>query len=168
MSNRNTSRTGLFLMELILAILFFSLSGSVCVQLFIQAHTLSNNSVVLNHSILQAQNIAETFYGCNGDIDEMMALLNTDTNGSRQDGEDITTLSFLFNPDFTPIPSAKSSFPGFGYTVTATIQPKGELTTCHILVQEYGIDESSSEDSSPLYELNISLYPDQEVSKNAP
>lgn len=167
MSNRNTSRTGLFLMELILAILFFSLSGSVCVQLFIQAHTISNNSVVLNHSILQAQNIAETFYGCNGDVDEMMTLLNADTNGSRQDEEGSTTLSFLYNPDFTPIPSYQSFFPAFGYTVTATIQPKGELTTCHILVQEYGAGETSSKDSSPIYELNISLYPDQEVSKNA-
>lgn len=167
MSNRNTSRTGLFLMELILAILFFSLSGSVCVQLFIQAHVISNNSVVLNHSILQAQNIAETFYGCNGDVDEMMILLNANTNGSRQDGEDSTILSFLYDPDFEPIPSYQSSFPGFGYTVTATIQPKEKLTTCHILVQEYGTNESSNEDSFPLYELNISLYPDQEVSKNA-
>lgn len=163
MSNRNTSRTGLFLMELILAILFFSLSGSVCVQLFIQAHTLSNDSVVLNHSILRAQNIAETFCGCNGDVDEMMILLNTDANCSRQDGEDSITLSFLYDPDFAPIPSYQSSFPGFGYTVTATIQPKEELTTCHILVQEH----SANKDSSPLYELNISLYPDQEVSKNA-
>lgn len=163
MSNRNTSRTGLFLMELILAILFFSLSGSVCVQLFIQAHTISNDSVVLNHSILQAQNIAETFYGCNGDVDEMMILLNTATNGSRQDEENSTILSFLYGPDFVPIPSYQSFFPGFGYTVTATIQPKGELTTCHILVKEY----STNEDVSPLYELNISLYPDQEVSENA-
>ena len=164
MNNRNTSRTGLFLMELILAILFFSLSGSVCVQLFIQAHTISNNSVVLNHSILQAQNIAETFYGCNGDTDEMMTLLNAGTNGSKQDGENSTTLSFLYDSNFAPIPSNQSSFPDFGYTVTATIQPKEELATCHILVQEYG----TSEDASPLYELNISLYPEQEVSKNAP
>lgn len=162
MSNRNTSRTGLFLMELILAILFFSLSGSVCVQLFIQAHTISNNSVVLNHSILQAQNVAETFYGCNGDVDEMMILLNSKTNGSRQDEEDSTTLSFLYDSNFDPITN-QSYFPDFGYTVTATIQPKGELTTCHILVQEY----STNEDSSPIYELNISLFPDQEVSKNA-
>ena len=35
----NRSKTSLFLMELIIAILFFSLSCAVCIQLFFKAHT---------------------------------------------------------------------------------------------------------------------------------
>lgn len=164
MYNRYTpSKTGLFLMELILAILFFSLSAGFCVQLFVRAHILSNESVVLNHSILWAQNMAETFYGCNGDVDEIMELLNTDNNGTQTDSGEVTTLSFLYKEDFTPISLSQSHFPTGGYELTADIKENDTLITCHILVQEF----YDGSEPALIYELNVSLFPNKEVSRNA-
>ena len=38
---QKSSRSALFLMELIFSILFFALASAVCVQLFVKAHLLS-------------------------------------------------------------------------------------------------------------------------------
>ena len=75
MAIRTTSKTSLFLMELIITILFFSLASTVCIQLFVKAHLLGEETIIQNHSIVIAQNIAESFYQFDGDIDSMCALL---------------------------------------------------------------------------------------------
>ena len=49
---RKNSSSSLFLMELIIAILFFSLASTVCIQLFVKAHLLTEKSVNINQSIL--------------------------------------------------------------------------------------------------------------------
>ena len=41
MDRHNNTRSSLFLIELIIAILFFSLGSAVCVQAFAKAHTLT-------------------------------------------------------------------------------------------------------------------------------
>lgn len=48
-------------MELMVAILFFSLAAAVCIQLFAKAHTLSLDTVNQNNAVTQAQNLAEAW-----------------------------------------------------------------------------------------------------------
>lgn len=55
------SGSSLFLLELIIAMLFFSLSCTVCVRLFVKASALSSETVSLNKSVLLAQEKAEEF-----------------------------------------------------------------------------------------------------------
>ena len=62
MQTKNSSKSGIFLMELILSILFFSIAAAVCVKLFVTAHRLSDQSVNLNHAVSMAESIAEAFY----------------------------------------------------------------------------------------------------------
>ena len=62
------SKSGLFLMELIIALLFFSLASTVCVRLFVKSATLSQDTVDLTYAISQAQNLAECYSSCDGDI----------------------------------------------------------------------------------------------------
>ncbi len=61
-----SSKSSLFLMELIMSILFFSLAAAVCVQLFVQSHTLSKSSVELNHAVVECESLAELIYGTDG------------------------------------------------------------------------------------------------------
>lgn len=80
------SKSSLFLMELIIALLFFSLASTVCIRLFVNAHSLSNQTVDMNYAVNYAQNMAETFTGCDGDLASMQAifsgsLLSEDGNG---------------------------------------------------------------------------------------
>lgn len=62
MVRKNRPRaSGLFLMELILAILFFSLASAACVQIFVKAHLVSVESQALNHAVNECVSAAETF-----------------------------------------------------------------------------------------------------------
>ena len=71
MNSQRNSNLSLFLMELILAILFFSLSAAVCVRLFVSAHLLSENTSDLNNATIWSQNLAEVFAAENGSMQEI-------------------------------------------------------------------------------------------------
>ncbi len=55
-------------MELIIALLFFALASTVCVRLFVKSATLSDDTLDLTYAVSQAQNLAECYLSCNGDI----------------------------------------------------------------------------------------------------
>lgn len=61
------SKSGLFLMELIIVLLFFSLASTICIQLFVKSSTLSSDTMDLTYAVTQAQNLAEGFIASNGD-----------------------------------------------------------------------------------------------------
>lgn len=71
------SKSALFLMEMIIAILFFSLASAVCIQLFAKAHMLSQRTVNQNHAIIQAQNLAECYLALDGDLQQVAALFES-------------------------------------------------------------------------------------------
>lgn len=52
-------KTNGFLMEMILMILFFSVSAAVCLQLFAFAHGIQKQSTAKNEALLYAQTLAE-------------------------------------------------------------------------------------------------------------
>lgn len=61
MKHKNRPRSSsLFLMELMLAILFFSITSAVCVQIFVKSHLLSKESEALSHAVNACTNLAET------------------------------------------------------------------------------------------------------------
>lgn len=68
------SRTALFLMELIIAILFFSIASAVCMQLFAKAHLTSVKTQELNKAVALAQSYAETFKGTDGSMESLNAI----------------------------------------------------------------------------------------------
>ena len=97
--NNNARKTGLFLMELIIAILFFSLAAAICIQLFVKSHMISERSIALNHSILLAQNTAEIFHATNGDPEKMASLLGCgESSGTAAiaDSDNASTLTLFY------------------------------------------------------------------------
>ena len=148
MQTKNSSKSGIFLMELILSILFFSIAAAVCVKLFVTAHRLSDQSVNLNHAVAMAESIAEAFYGCNGNAGELEALFPD----ARMDQTDEQTMLTLNNTD-----------QGLGGFVK--INASGELTTCEIRVgtplQVTAYQEQGTEFDS-VYELKLTLFPREE------
>lgn len=70
------SRSSLFLMEMIIAILFFSLASAVCIQLFVKSHLMSTRTVDQNHAVIWAQNLAESYLAAEGDLDSMQGLFS--------------------------------------------------------------------------------------------
>lgn len=60
MTHKYSAHTsGLFLLELILAILFFSIAGAICVQLFVKSHLLSKQAEQLSAAVNECSDAAE-------------------------------------------------------------------------------------------------------------
>ena len=62
-----SSKTKLFLIELIVVIFFFAISSVVCVNLFARARLMSINSADTTNAMLRAQSAAEMIRGTQGD-----------------------------------------------------------------------------------------------------
>ena len=54
-----TRRSTIFLMELIMAILIFSLAATVCVQVFVKSHTIEKDSDQLSNALFASVSVAE-------------------------------------------------------------------------------------------------------------
>ena len=55
--HNNTS--SLFLLELILAVLFFSVASALCIQIFTKAHLMSQDARDLNFAVNEVSSMAE-------------------------------------------------------------------------------------------------------------
>lgn len=74
MLKKTSSRSGLFLLELIISILFFSMASAVCIRLFVQAHIMDRDNRNLTQSVKLCENIAEIYTASDGDLDTLRDL----------------------------------------------------------------------------------------------
>lgn len=152
--NNNARKTGLFLMELIIAILFFSLAATICIQLFVKSHMISERSIALNHSILLAQNTAEIFYATNGDPEKMASLLGCgESSGTAAiaDSDNASTLTLFYTDKFDCLDPAEAASAVFQQTISLYADSDPALITCHIAISEF-----SSGDV--IYSLDTTLF----------
>lgn len=68
----NRNHSSLFLIELIIAILFFSLASAICIQLFTRTKLIGQESREITESVLLAQSAAESFETCTNSIAPMI------------------------------------------------------------------------------------------------
>lgn len=61
MERTPAKRSSLFLLELMIAILFFCLASVVCVQIFVKAHTTSRETQELNTALEKVSGYTELF-----------------------------------------------------------------------------------------------------------
>lgn len=147
----SNSRSGIFLMELIAAILFFALAASLCLEMFAKSHQISNEAKCLNTAANQSANAAELLKGA-------AALPDTYDGGT-------------FFPDclLTEYPDAETGS-GFAnvcydkdwrhcakeqgaYCMTITEQPSDDgLSTYQIDVR------ALSEDAKSIYSFDLKLH----------
>lgn len=149
MQTKNSSKSGIFLMELILSILFFSIAAAVCVKLFVTAHRLSDQSVNLNHAVSMAESIAEAFYGCNGNAGELEALF-PDARMNQTDEQTIFTIS-----------NAEEELGAF-----VKINASEELISCEIRIgtpQQITAYQEQGTEFDSVYELQLTLFPLEEL-----
>ena len=59
MKHSSNNRSGLFLLEIVIAILFFAIVSAVCLRAFAKSHTLSQQASDTNHAISNMENVAE-------------------------------------------------------------------------------------------------------------
>ncbi len=71
-------KSSLFLIELMIAILFFSVSVSVCVRVFALSYEQTKASEYGNEAMMQAQSIAEYFRNEKGDVEQLLSFTGAD------------------------------------------------------------------------------------------
>ena len=138
------SRSSLFLMEMIIAILFFSLASAVCIQLFAKSHLLNGRTVNQNHAVVQAQNLAESYLALEGDLEQIAPLFEQ----AILDGAN-STLTLSFDSEWNPVTVENATFQA---TLMGSPVNDAGLITADIAV--YKIDEPES----ALYALQVSHH----------
>lgn len=73
-----SSKSSLFLMELIISILFFSLASAVCIQLFAKSHLLDQKTKRQNQTVIWAENLASLWQSSEGDLYTVYTRLQSD------------------------------------------------------------------------------------------
>ena len=77
------TRSGLFAIELLIAVGVFSLCAAICVGLFVRSEVMSQDSADLNRAVAEARNAAECFKAVGGDLEKTAEL----AGGSLEDGK---------------------------------------------------------------------------------
>lgn len=77
------TRSGLFAIELLIAVGIFTLCAAICVGLFVRAEVMSRNSADLNRAVAEARSAAECFKAAGGNLEETARL----TGGELASGE---------------------------------------------------------------------------------
>ncbi|MFZ2539143.1 MAG: hypothetical protein WAX04_09625 [Oscillospiraceae bacterium] len=91
---RSSSRTGLFLIELIVTILFFALASAVCMQLFVKAHLISTHSSDLSMALNEVQSATECFKSSDGSIQSVATILGV------KSGENANEISVYYDKNW--------------------------------------------------------------------
>ena len=121
------SRLSLFLMELIIALLFFALSAAICVRLFVAAHVMAEDTGNLSNAIMWSENLTEVFVNEKGDLKEIATLYPDAyvTYPAEDDDSQKGTLIIFFDDD---------------WNVT-----EGDLTSASFeAIMETGIDDAAN------------------------
>ncbi|QNM07090.1 hypothetical protein [Qiania dongpingensis] len=137
-------KSSIFLMELILALFFFSLASAVCMQLFAKSHLARTQTEELNYAIPLSESAAEGFQSVSGDLKALAPLF---PESRLNDAGDI--LSIFYDENWKPLGTESSISPV--YTLTVSLK-KDELPSSivHASVQ-------ISKDSSSIYRLPVSV-----------
>ena len=79
---RDHLKIRLILMELVIALLFFSIAVSACIQPFVLSYTKSREAQQLSQSVFIGQSIAETYKNSKGNVEEVAERFNAQVIGS--------------------------------------------------------------------------------------
>ena len=146
--------SSLFLLELILAILFFSITSAVCLRLFVQAHVFSRDAQRVHLAVSECSSVAELFRASDS-IEEACGLI-----GQAYPGEAVASLEsglvLYFDEESAPCaPSEAAS------ALLVRFSREGRMLYAHIRMMEaeaFGGSWEASLDTEPLYQVTVQHY----------
>lgn len=145
MTRHSQQQSRLFLLEITLAILFFSLASAVCLRCFAKSHILSTQAAELNQAVSQSENIAE--------------LLRSLPENDRKDAQKISNVLQLEYP-----------FVNFSATDTATDMDTDIDTEIDSAQKSWGSwslyfdsDWNSCQQAQAVYQIQIQTFCEDSV-----
>jgi hypothetical protein len=149
------SKASLFLMELIICILFFSLAAAVCVQLFVRSHNLSKRTVEQSQAVIIAENLAECFFAAEGDTDQIIGYYDhADTSVVPEVPLTHPVITLYYDAEFRELAGAEQAV----YLAQLTVMEPGEYTNIgsDLTAGVITLREASAVD--PFYELDVNVH----------
>lgn len=153
MVHRSRARSSsLFLMELILAILFFSVASAVCVEFFVKSHLMSRESEALTYAVNECAGVAEIICTSDGLEESLRLLMQCYPEGEYPDLETWTEekdlaqaeVSLYYDTDHMPCESDKAQ-----YTLAIHLAEEAQMVTAEIEMRK---DVDTQKDTS-IYRL---------------
>lgn len=140
MNQYSKSKTSLFLMELIITILLFSVCSAVCMKLFAASNLLSKQTKELNNAVACAQGYVEVMRGTSGDFNDIVAIYKNAVV------IDETTFEVFYDGDFNPC-----EYNNAKYISDIIVEPNGAIQ--NIIVKIIRL-----EDYAEIYNLTATKY----------
>jgi type II secretory pathway pseudopilin PulG len=119
---RSGTKTGLFLLELVIALLLFAFCAAICVQIFMGAKFRTRDSEALSKSVFLASSAAELYKAYGGDLDELRGAYGKNS-ASLYDG--LLIVYYDENWEEMMNPMFSSQFPAPAVSYALTIADKG-------------------------------------------
>lgn len=145
MSYKSGGRSGAFLVEIIVVILFFSIASAITLRLFVTAHTQSELSMNTNMAISKVEATAESLHA----TDDLAAAVSAVAASCEADvsGHYVA----YFDKDWkAPADATKRAF------VLEVIPTEQKLTSGKLTTAVIAVRKQDSEE--PLYSLEVKKY----------
>ena len=134
-------------MELIIAILFFSICGAVCLRLFARAHQMNMESDALNHAVTESANIAELIsYDLTHNSKDVVSLYPDAQVTTDDSALPYTSLIVYYNSDWNICERADADY---------SLQADFTLSNAYLAEGTLSVTDTSG---AKIYELPLKVY----------
>jgi len=140
MGSRLKSKTSLFLMELVIVIMFFSVCAALCMQMFVKAHMIGIQTKELNHAVAISQGFAEVMRGTDGSLESILEYYPTAVTDNG------TFFEVYYDRDFNTCDYSDAAYVG-----DVSVNPTGAIQNIEIRVVRLS-------DYKEIYTLNATKY----------
>jgi type II secretory pathway pseudopilin PulG len=136
------TKTGLFLIELILCLLMFAFCAAICIQIFQGASRQTRGSEELSQAVFLSTSAAEVYKASDGDLQKVAAALSGTADGD--------SLYVSYSSSWRILPASASIAPTYFLSVDKT----GDGTA---IISVYKGSAGASGASNGIYELNVKV-----------
>jgi type II secretory pathway pseudopilin PulG len=144
---RNPTQINSFFIEIILVILFFSISVAVTLQLFVTAKNRAQQSSELNVAVIKAENIAEQVKELTAEDVLPQALVSADPHGTK----DSTRYRLGYDKQWNPTKSNPR------YVMDVTLE-KTKSVSGTIVIADIAVSRKNQNDTKGIYQLSAAKY----------
>ena len=144
---RHNNTSSLFLLELILAVLFFSVASALCIQIFTKAHLMSQDARDLNLAVNEVSSMAEQISAGTLHSDTAASSDDTASDPSTQMPDDsLQDAAAYYDSGYASCEKADAV-----YVLTVHYEPENTLLKAHISMDTIA-------DNRNIYTLDVTKH----------
>lgn len=144
---RHNNTSSLFLLELILAVLFFSVASALCIQIFTKAHLMSQDARNLNFAVNEVSSMAEQISAGTLHSDTAASSGDTASDPSTQMPDDsLQDAAAYYDSSYASCEKADAV-----YVLTVHYEPEDTLLKAHISMDTVA-------DNRNIYTLDVTKH----------